>query len=152
MELQRRNQADDAIGNENCGLGQCMHGVKFSAGKLIEATRRPHDNPFSRETRECFGSNALGHEIPQPEHASAFEEIKRTVTQMVLVDCDHHNLNDLMENPTAENLVVWMWERLEKHIPGLRELQLWETPDYCVTYRKPVLSSVEGPVHGGVQG
>ena len=65
-----------------------------------------------------------------------FDEIKKIAWESCLAECDHHNLNDLMENPTAENMVVWMWDRLEKKIDGLRELQLWETPEYCVTYRR----------------
>ncbi len=78
-----------------------------------------------------------GRPSPKDGMIRDFDEIKRTVSELVLVECDHHNLNDLMENPTAENMVVWMWDRLQKHIDGLRELQLWETPEYCVTYRQP---------------
>jgi hypothetical protein len=29
-----------------------------------------------------------------------------------------------------------MWERLEPLVPGREELMLWETPEYCVTFRK----------------
>jgi 6-pyruvoyltetrahydropterin/6-carboxytetrahydropterin synthase len=54
----------------------------------------------------------------------------------VLVQCDHHTLNDFMDNPTAENVVAWMWERLKPQLEGLKELRLWETPEYCVTYRE----------------
>lgn len=64
-----------------------------------------------------------------------FDEVKRRVWESVLVKCDHVNLNDFMDNPTAENLVVWMWERLQPQVEGLKELKLWETPEYCVTYR-----------------
>jgi 6-pyruvoyltetrahydropterin/6-carboxytetrahydropterin synthase len=41
-----------------------------------------------------------------------------------------------MENPTAENMVVWMWDKLAPHLAELTEIALWETPEYCVTYRK----------------
>ena len=49
--------------------------------------------------------------------------------------CDHHNLNDFLENPTAENIVVWIWDQLKPSLPGLRQLDLFETPEYSVTYR-----------------
>lgn len=65
-----------------------------------------------------------------------FDEVKKVVWESCLVQCDHHNLNDLMENPTAENMVVWMWDRLEPQLKGIKEIMLWETPEYCVTYRK----------------
>jgi len=64
-----------------------------------------------------------------------FEEIRKKVWEAVLVRCDHQNLNDFMENPTAENVIIWMWERLKPEIDGLKELRLWETPEYCVSYR-----------------
>ena len=64
-----------------------------------------------------------------------FDEIKKTVWEHTLSQCDHQTLNDFMDNPTAENVVVWMWERLAPKIPGLKELRLWETPEYCVAYR-----------------
>ncbi len=64
-----------------------------------------------------------------------FDEVKKKVWETTLVACDHHNLNDIMDNPTAENMVVWMWDRISPHVENLRELQLWETPEYVVTYR-----------------
>ena len=65
-----------------------------------------------------------------------FDEIRARVWESVLTKCDHHNLNDFMDNPTAENLIVWMWERLKPQLEGLKELRLWETPEYCVAYRE----------------
>ena len=62
-----------------------------------------------------------------------FEEVKRKVWELALAQCDHHNLNDLMENPTAENLIAWIWEKVEPQLPGLKALELWETPEYRVT-------------------
>ncbi len=64
-----------------------------------------------------------------------FGDIEAAVKTAVLDRCDHQNLNDFIENPTAENIVVWMWERLREKIPGLSELRLWETKDCCVVYR-----------------
>ncbi|GMU58486.1 MAG: 6-carboxy-5,6,7,8-tetrahydropterin synthase [Myxococcaceae bacterium] len=74
---------------------------------------------------------------PQPKDGMIrdFDEVKKTVWDKVLVKLDHYHLNEIIENPTAENLVVWMWERLAPLVPGLQELKLWETPEYCVTYR-----------------
>jgi 6-pyruvoyltetrahydropterin/6-carboxytetrahydropterin synthase len=65
-----------------------------------------------------------------------FEEVRKRTWESALVQCDHQTLNDFLENPTAENVVVWMWERLKPQIAGLKELRLWETPEYCVSYRE----------------
>jgi 6-pyruvoyltetrahydropterin/6-carboxytetrahydropterin synthase len=66
-----------------------------------------------------------------------FDEIKRTVWESVLSRIDHTLLNDLLENPTAENLAIWLWRELGEVVPRLAELKIWETPEYCVTYRLP---------------
>lgn len=63
-----------------------------------------------------------------------FEEIRKKVWEFALAQCDHHTLNDFLDNPTAENVIVWMWDRLKPNLQGLSELRLWETPEYCVTY------------------
>lgn len=64
-----------------------------------------------------------------------FDDLAIAVKAAVLDQCDHSNLNDFIENPTAENIVVWMWGRLQGKLPGLSELRLWETKDCCVVYR-----------------
>ena len=66
-----------------------------------------------------------------------FGVIKRVVGEQVLARVDHRNLNDVLENPTAENIARWIWEALEGSLPGLAEVRLYEIPDSCVTYRGP---------------
>ena len=66
-----------------------------------------------------------------------FGDLKRVVQEHVLSRVDHRDLNDLLANPTAENIARWIWEVLEPHLPGLCEVRLHEIPDSCVTYRGP---------------
>ena len=66
-----------------------------------------------------------------------FGVVKQTVQEHVLARVDHRTLNDVLENPTAENIARWIWEALERRLPGLAELRLFEMPDSCVTYRGP---------------
>jgi 6-pyruvoyltetrahydropterin/6-carboxytetrahydropterin synthase len=64
-----------------------------------------------------------------------FHDLKRVVREKVLDDLDHGYVNDLMDNPTAERMAVWIWERLEGDLPGLVEIELHETADCSVIYR-----------------
>jgi 6-pyruvoyltetrahydropterin/6-carboxytetrahydropterin synthase len=64
-----------------------------------------------------------------------FVRVKEIVHEQVLKDIDHNDLNRIVDNPTAENVVTWMWGRLEPHLEGLREMQLYETDDAGVIYR-----------------
>ena len=66
-----------------------------------------------------------------------FGKIKEVVAEEVLARADHRNLNDVLDNPTAENIARWIWEALAPRVPGLCEVRLYEIPDCCVTYRGP---------------
>jgi 6-pyruvoyltetrahydropterin/6-carboxytetrahydropterin synthase len=66
-----------------------------------------------------------------------FGLVKQVVQEHVLSRTDHRDLNDVLENPTAENIARWIWEVLEPRLPGLCEVRLYEIPDSCVTYRGP---------------
>ena len=44
---------------------------------------------------------------------------------------DHHLLNEIegLSNPTCEILAQWILDQLQPTLPGLSELELWETAD-----------------------
>jgi len=65
-----------------------------------------------------------------------FDAISRVVKAAVVNQLDHRSLNELIENPTAENIVVWVWRRLEHELPHLAELTLWETRTACVVLKR----------------
>jgi 6-pyruvoyltetrahydropterin/6-carboxytetrahydropterin synthase len=102
------------------------------------AHRLPHyDGP-------CFhthGHNYLlsvlveGRVNPRTGIAVDFGEVKRVVRREVLERIDHNDLNQVLDNPTAEHVVTWIWTKLEPALPGLVELRLFETPDCGVIYR-----------------
>lgn len=57
-----------------------------------------------------------------------YGEIKR-VCDPVCAALDHRHLNEIpgLENPTAENLARWIWDRLRSKLPPLREVVVYET-------------------------
>ena len=61
-----------------------------------------------------------------------FIELKEIVKEKVLSVLDHSCLNDIIPQPTTENVVLWIKERLKPAIKGkncsLSEIQLWEGP------------------------
>ena len=65
-----------------------------------------------------------------------FDVIDRIVRERAIELLDHYALNDLIDNPTAENVLLWVWQRLREHVRGLEELVLWETPSACAILRK----------------
>jgi len=64
-----------------------------------------------------------------------FGDLKRVVREQVVAPLDHKLVNDLIENPTAEEMARWMWARLAPCLAGLVEIELHETRDCSVVYR-----------------
>lgn len=66
-----------------------------------------------------------------------FMELKKLVSDKVITYLDHYCLNDsvplgiVASNPTCENLLPWIWERLDGFGPPwkLSRLRLYESPD-----------------------
>ena len=75
---------------------------------------------------------------PRTGMVADFGRIQEIVREHVLSRADHQTLNDLLENPTAENIARWIYEALAPHLHGLAEIRLYEIPGCCVTYRGPL--------------
>jgi 6-pyruvoyltetrahydropterin/6-carboxytetrahydropterin synthase len=61
-----------------------------------------------------------------------FAKLKQIVSIKVLDVLDHKLLNDVIEIPTAENIAIWIKERIINDLPGIIMLRLWETDDSYV--------------------
>lgn len=50
---------------------------------------------------------------------------------------DHHCLNEIdgLENPTAEVMAIWLFEKMKKKLPLLTEVTVCETPTTSAIYR-----------------
>lgn len=135
----------------------------------VRITRRTHFSAAHRlfrtdwsdeRNREVFGDcsnpNWHGHNYeldvtvegevdPETGFVMDLKALKERVTQLVIDDVDHKNLNLEVDwlrgvNPSTENLVVAIWERLAPALPSgvdLVRLVLWETPRNYVEYRGP---------------
>lgn len=52
---------------------------------------------------------------------------------------DHHYLNEIegLENPTSENLAMWIWQRLKPDLPLLSKVEICETCTSGCIYTGP---------------
>ena len=124
----------------------------------FSAAHRLHRSEWSEErNREVFGDcanvNWHGHNYeldvtvegevdPETGYVLDLKLLKRLVERSVVDDLDHRNLNlDVPwleeKNPTTENLVVAIWDRLVSRMPEgleLKRLVLFETPRNSVEY------------------
>ncbi len=65
-----------------------------------------------------------------------FADIK-AACMPILEQLDHRLLNEIegLENPTGENIAVWIWERLHPNLPQLKEICVHETCTASCVYR-----------------
>ena len=125
----------------------------------FSAAHRLHRSGWSEDrNREVFGDcsnpNWHGHNYeldvtvegeldPDTGYVLDLKRLKEVVRDSVIHDVDHRNLNlDVtwmdQRNPTTENLVVAIWERIHPRLPEgieLSRLVLWETPKNCAEYK-----------------
>ena len=92
--------------------------------------RRLHGHSFKVEIvveGEC--DPKLGWLIDYADLSSAFKPL--------LAQLDHYYLNEIrgLENPTSENIAVWIWERLKPGLPLLTEVVVAETCQSRCVYR-----------------
>lgn len=67
-----------------------------------------------------------------------FTDIKKIVDKNVISVLDHQFINDIIKQPSAENIAIWIWNQLAKYLP-LYEIKLWESPGNFVIYQDPIM-------------
>lgn len=63
-----------------------------------------------------------------------FYDIERAWREAVYDVVDHRVLNDIIRNPTTENIVLWIYLRLKPALPQLSRVTVRETPSFGATY------------------
>ena len=69
-----------------------------------------------------------------------FIELKQIVKEKILSRLDHSYINDIITQPSAENIALWIWRELEESVKRenckLHEVHVWETATSCVILRR----------------
>jgi 6-pyruvoyltetrahydropterin/6-carboxytetrahydropterin synthase len=92
--------------------------------------RRLHGHSFKVEVAVSGPCDPkLGWVMDYADIAAAFQPLWKTL--------DHNYLNEVrgLENPTSENLALWIWKRLKPRLPLLTEIVVAETCTARCVYR-----------------
>lgn len=108
----------------------------------IEAAHRlpnvPADHKCSRLHGHSFRISVYVAGPIQPESGWVmdFADIK-AATRFIHEELDHRYLNEVpgLENPTSEQLAIWIWNRLKPQLPALSRLVVHETCNSGCEYR-----------------
>jgi 6-pyruvoyltetrahydropterin/6-carboxytetrahydropterin synthase len=103
-----------------------------------------HRLPCVPPTHRCF--NLHGHtyrvelRLDGPVHPSTgfvvdFFDVEKAF-EPLLKQVDHRCLNDVegLENPTAENIAVWIWDRSKPSLPQLSSVLVYENQNCWAEY------------------
>ena len=114
------------------------HSFNFEAAHFLPRVprdhkcRRLHGHSFAVDVEvEGNVDESLGWVID-------YGEIKKHVAP-VRDRLDHYLLNEIdgLENPTSENLALWIWRQLETALPQLSGITIRETCNNACHYRGP---------------
>lgn len=69
-----------------------------------------------------------------------FIELKAIVKERILSRLDHSYINEIIPQPSAENIALWIWNELEESVRRencrLYEIHVWETAESRVILRR----------------
>ncbi len=115
--------------------------------KIMQAFRfeAAHRLPRVAETHSCYRLHGHSYRVelqlegaidPESGFLVDFFEIEAAFGPL-LKQFDHHYLNEIagLENPTAENIAIWIWGQVKDALPSLAAVRVYETPDCWAEYR-----------------
>jgi 6-pyruvoyltetrahydropterin/6-carboxytetrahydropterin synthase len=92
--------------------------------------KRMHGHTFK------FQIHLKGPVDPQTGWLVDFGEIKKVVKPIISTQLDHRCLNEVegLENPTSENLAIWLWNHFKPDLPLLSSVTVFETCNSACIY------------------
>ena len=115
--------------------------MKISQAFHFEAA---HALPNAGESHRCRQLHGHSYRVelqlegpvdPVTGFVADFFEIEAAF-EPLLERLDHNYLNGIegLENPTAENIAMWIWERMKKALPELVSVIVYDTGDCWAEY------------------
>jgi 6-pyruvoyltetrahydropterin/6-carboxytetrahydropterin synthase len=114
--------------------------------KIVQAFRfeAAHHLPNVAETHRCRRMHGHSYRVelklegpvdPHTGFVADFFEMEAAFHPL-LAQMDHHCLNDIsgLENPTAELIAQWIWERVKPMLSQLSSVIVYETQDCWAEY------------------
>jgi len=109
--------------------------MRITQGFTFEAA---HFLPRVPETHRCRRMHGHSYRVdltlegpvdPETGFIVDFFDVESAFAPL-LARLDHYCLNDIegLENPTAENIALWIWERTKPLLPQLAGVRVYETP------------------------
>jgi 6-pyruvoyltetrahydropterin/6-carboxytetrahydropterin synthase len=103
-----------------------------------------HRMPYVEEDHLCYKIHGHSYRVelclegkidPKTGFVFDFFEIER-IFKPILKKLDHNYLNEIegLDIPSVENITVWVWNRIQPHLPQLCAVTVYETPNCWATF------------------
>ncbi|TIN77503.1 6-carboxytetrahydropterin synthase QueD [Mesorhizobium sp.] len=115
--------------------------MKITQAFTFEAAHRLPHVPLTHRCHRMHGHSyriELRLEGPVDAHTGFvvdFFDVEAAFSPLLL-QLDHYCLNEVegLENPTAENIAMWIWNRIKPALPQTSAVVVYETPDCWAEY------------------
>ncbi|RWO88591.1 6-carboxytetrahydropterin synthase QueD [Mesorhizobium sp.] len=115
--------------------------MKITQAFTFEAAHRLPHVPLTHRCHRMHGHSyriELRLEGPVDAHTGFvvdFFDLEAAFSPLLL-QLDHYCLNDVegLENPTAENIAMWIWNRIKPALPQTSAVVVYETPECWAEY------------------
>jgi 6-pyruvoyltetrahydropterin/6-carboxytetrahydropterin synthase len=115
--------------------------MKISQAFRFEAA---HRLPNVAPTHRCYRMHGHSYRVevtlagsidPHTGFVVDFFDIQKALGYLI-GQLDHQCLNEIegLENPTSENIAIWLWDRAKPQLPQLYAIRIYETADSWVDY------------------
>ncbi len=137
---------NDALAHENNGsvsARAASRRVELSKEFRFEAAHYLPNVPAGHKCGRMHGHSfrfeivVEGDADPHTGWLIDFADIKKLVKPLLEKHLDHYCLNDVegLENPTSEEIAIWLWRRLKPDLPELTRVIVYETCTTRCEYR-----------------
>ncbi len=115
--------------------------MKITQAFSFEAAHRLPNVPATHRCHRLHGHSYRvelrleGPVDPESGFVVDFFDVERAFAPL-LARLDHHCLNEIegLSNPTAENISVWIWNRVKPALPHIAAVVVYETPNCWAEY------------------
>lgn len=111
--------------------------VSFDAAHQLKG----YDGPCGRVHGHRFSvSVGVKGDVKSSGMIFDFAKLKKWMNKNIVDVFDHTLINDTIENPTAENIALWIVDKFQRDFVNditieLAVVKVWETPDSMVEWR-----------------
>ena len=62
-----------------------------------------------------------------------FTKMKKVLNEKIKSKLDHRFVNDIIEQPTAENIALWIYNEVKNILPNISKIRVYESPESFAT-------------------